>query len=99
VRDHGVEYGADGRSLVRITGIGANLSHAEPAPCSSTRSSTSSSCETKVLFFDITFASLVEADRAALSSIKLYVCLTDAAHLPNANLPNLVAYETSSRTR
>ncbi len=46
------------------------------------------------MFFDITFASLVGADRPPkLPSVKLYVAMTDRAHLPKANIPNLVAYE------
>jgi fatty-acyl-CoA synthase len=49
--------------------------------------------EDKVLFFDITFASLVEQIAPRCPSIKLYVCLTDAANLPKANIPGLVAYE------
>ncbi len=49
--------------------------------------------EDKVLFFDITFAPLVEKIAPHLKSVELYVALTDAAHLPKANIPNLVAYE------
>ncbi|HVV64294.1 MAG TPA: 3-(methylthio)propionyl-CoA ligase [Rhizomicrobium sp.] len=49
--------------------------------------------EDKVLFFDITFAKLVEAIAPRCPSIELFVCLTEAAHLPKANIPNLVAYE------
>jgi len=49
--------------------------------------------EDKVLFFDITFASLVEQIAPRCPCIKLYVCLTDAANLPKANIPGLVAYE------
>jgi fatty-acyl-CoA synthase len=49
--------------------------------------------EDKVLFFDITFAPLIEKIASRTPSIELFVCLTDAAHLPKANIPNLVAYE------
>jgi fatty-acyl-CoA synthase len=49
--------------------------------------------EDKVLFFDITFADLVAEIAPKLPSVELYVCLTDAAHLPKAKIPNLVAYE------
>ncbi len=49
--------------------------------------------EDKVLFFDITFAALVAEIAPKLPSVELYVCLTDAAHLPKAKIPNLVAYE------
>ncbi len=49
--------------------------------------------EDKVLFFDATFAKLVEELAPRLPTVELFVCLTDAAHLPKANIPNLVAYE------
>jgi fatty-acyl-CoA synthase len=49
--------------------------------------------EDKVLFFDITFAKLVEEIAPRLPSVELFVAMTDAAHLPQANIPNLVAYE------
>ncbi len=49
--------------------------------------------EDKVLFFDITFADLVAQIAPKLPNIELYVAMTDAAHLPKANIPNLVAYE------
>jgi acyl-CoA synthetase (AMP-forming)/AMP-acid ligase II len=49
--------------------------------------------EDRVLFFDITFAKLVEEIAPRCPTIELFVCLTDAANLPKANIPNLVAYE------
>ncbi|MBS0472284.1 MAG: long-chain-fatty-acid--CoA ligase [Proteobacteria bacterium] len=49
--------------------------------------------EDKVMFFDITFADLVAEIAPKLPKVELYVCLTDAAHLPKAKIPNLVAYE------
>ena len=49
--------------------------------------------EDKVLFFDATFADLVAQIAPKLKSVELYVAMSDAAHLPKANIPNLVAYE------
>ncbi|HEV2561974.1 MAG TPA: 3-(methylthio)propionyl-CoA ligase [Rhizomicrobium sp.] len=49
--------------------------------------------EDRVLFFDTTFTKLVEGLAAQVPSIKLFVALTDRAHLPEAKIPNLVAYE------
>jgi len=49
--------------------------------------------EDKVIFFDITFADLVAQIAPKLKNVELYVAMTDAAHLPKANIPNLVAYE------
>ena len=47
----------------------------------------------RALFFDITFSPLVAALAPKLKSIKLYVALTDRAHLPKDKIPHLVAYE------
>src|SRR3974390_1416648 len=47
----------------------------------------------KVLFFDISFAKLVAEIAPKVPSIKLYVAMTDRAHLPSDAIPNLVAYE------
>ncbi len=49
--------------------------------------------EDRVMFFDITFAKLVEEIAPKIPSIKLYVAMCDRAHLPDAKIPNLVAYE------
>src|ERR1700733_3894699 len=49
--------------------------------------------EDRVLFFDTTFAKLVEDLAPKLPSVQLYVALCDRAHLPTAAIPNLVAYE------
>jgi fatty-acyl-CoA synthase len=49
--------------------------------------------EDRVMFFDTTFAKLVEEIAPKLPSVKLYVALTDHAHLPDAKIPNMVAYE------
>ena len=77
-----------------ITGIGAVYHTLNPRLFPDQIVYIANHAEDKVLFFDITFADLVEqiAPQAAKTS-KLYVALTDAAHLPKANIPNLVAYE------
>ena len=49
--------------------------------------------EDKVLFFDITFTAIVEQIAPKVPSIKLFVAMTDRAHLPEAKIPDLVAYE------
>ena len=46
-----------------------------------------------MLFFDTTFADLVAALAPKIPSVKLFVALTDRAHLPEAKIPDLVAYE------
>ncbi len=49
--------------------------------------------EDRALFFDITFAELVAKLAPHLKTVEFYVALTDRAHLPAANIPNLIAYE------
>ncbi|HUB86212.1 MAG TPA: long-chain-fatty-acid--CoA ligase [Rhizomicrobium sp.] len=49
--------------------------------------------EDKALFFDTTFVPLVESIAPKLKKTKLFVAMTDAAHLPKMKLPRLVSYE------
>ena len=76
-----------------ITGIGAIYHTLNPRLFPDQIVYIANHAEDKVLFFDITFAPLVEQIAPRIPSIELFVCLTDAAHLPKANIPNLVAYE------
>jgi fatty-acyl-CoA synthase len=45
------------------------------------------------LFFDTSFTAIVEQMAPRLKDVRLYVALTDRAHLPDTSLPNLIAYE------
>ncbi len=49
--------------------------------------------EDKVLFFDITFAELVEKLAPLLKSVKTFVAMTDRAHMPAIQVPNLLCFE------
>ena len=49
--------------------------------------------EDKALFVDLTFMPLVEKIAPAVKSLKQIIVLTDAAHMPETALPNVVAYE------
>jgi fatty-acyl-CoA synthase len=49
--------------------------------------------EDKVLFFDISFAPLVEKLMPALRSVTAFVAMTDRAHMPQISVPNLLCYE------
>ncbi len=49
--------------------------------------------EDSVLFFDLTFAPLVEAIAAQCPTVKYWVAMTDAAHMPDLDVPNLLCYE------
>src|SRR5207247_1035284 len=49
--------------------------------------------EDRYVFFDLTFAPLVEKLAPACKGVKGWVAMTDRAHMPQANLPNLLCYE------
>jgi fatty-acyl-CoA synthase len=76
-----------------ITGIGAIYHTLNPRLFPDQLVYIANHAEDKVLFFDITFADLVAKIAPQLKSVELFVCLTDAAHLPKADIPNFVAYE------
>jgi fatty-acyl-CoA synthase len=76
-----------------ITGIGAVYHTLNPRLFPDQLVYIANHAEDKVLFFDITFADLVAQIAPRLRNVELYVAMTDAAHLPKANIPNLVAYE------
>ena len=47
----------------------------------------------QILFFDISFASLVEAIAPECPGVRHWVAMTDRAHMPDINVPNLSCYE------
>jgi fatty-acyl-CoA synthase len=49
--------------------------------------------EDRFVFFDTTFAPLVEKLAPQLKSVKGYVAMTDRSHMPKLNIPNLLCYE------
>ncbi len=49
--------------------------------------------EDRCLFVDITFMPLVEKIAPTVPSLHKIIVLTDAAHMPETSLPNVVAYE------
>jgi len=49
--------------------------------------------EDKVLFFDITFAPLVEQLAPRLTSVQAFVAMTDRAHMPAIKVPNLLCFD------
>ncbi|HSW08650.1 3-(methylthio)propionyl-CoA ligase [Aquabacterium sp.] len=49
--------------------------------------------EDQLLFFDITFAPLVEKLAPALKTVKAFIAMTDRAHMPAIELPNLLCYD------
>ena len=49
--------------------------------------------EDKVVFFDLSFAALVEKLAPQLKSVRHFVAMTDRARMPKERIPNLVCYE------
>jgi acyl-CoA synthetase (AMP-forming)/AMP-acid ligase II len=49
--------------------------------------------EDQYLFFDLTFAPLIEQLGPLMKSVKGFVAMTDRAHMPALNIPNLICYE------
>ncbi len=49
--------------------------------------------EDKVLFFDITFAPLVEQLAPRLKSVQAFVAMTDRAHMPAIDVPQLLCFD------
>ncbi len=76
-----------------ITGIGAIYHTLNPRLFPDQLVYIANHAEDKVIFFDITFADLVAKIAPQLPTVKLYVAMTDRAHLPTAAIPNMVAYE------
>ena len=50
--------------------------------------------EDKVLFLDLTFVPLVERLASEFKTVRAFVIMTDAAHMPETDLPNALCYET-----
>jgi fatty-acyl-CoA synthase len=49
--------------------------------------------EDSYVFFDITFAPLIEKLAPGLKTVKGFVAMTDRAHMPKEKIPNLLCYE------
>ncbi|MDE2462691.1 MAG: long-chain-fatty-acid--CoA ligase [Alphaproteobacteria bacterium] len=76
-----------------ITGIGAVYHTINPRLFPEQIAWIANHAEDRVLFFDTTFAPIVAQIAAELPRVKLFIALTDRAHLPEIPVPNLVAYE------
>ena len=76
-----------------ITGIGAIYHTLNPRLHPDQLAWIMNHAEDKALFFDITFAPVVEQIAPKLKKTKLFVAMTDREHLPKLKIKNLVAYE------
>jgi fatty-acyl-CoA synthase len=75
-----------------VSGIGAVLHTVNPRLFSEQIDYILNHAESRVLFFDITFSSLVASLRERLPSAESFVAMTDAERLPS-ELPDCIAYE------
>jgi fatty-acyl-CoA synthase len=49
--------------------------------------------EDEIMFVDLTFVPILEALKHKFGTVRKYIVLTDAEHMPDTSLPNAVAYE------
>ncbi|CAH1671920.1 3-methylmercaptopropionyl-CoA ligase [Hyphomicrobiales bacterium] len=76
-----------------ISGIGAITHTVNPRLFPEQIAGIVNHAEDRLLFLDLTFVPMIEALQEKLPSIRRYVVLTDAAHMPQTTLRDAVAYE------
>ena len=76
-----------------VAGIGSIIHTINPRLFPDQISYIANHAEDSYIFFDITFAPLVEKLAPALKSVKGFVAMTDRAHMPKEKIPNLLCYE------
>jgi len=76
-----------------VAGIGSIIHTINPRLFPDQISYIANHAEDSYIFFDITFAPLVEKLAPALKSVKGFVAMTDRAHMPKEQIPNLLCYE------
>ncbi len=76
-----------------VSGMGAILHTINPRLFPEQIEYIANHAEDQVLFFDITFAPLVEKLAPLLKSVKVFVAMTDRAHMPAIQVENLLCYE------
>ena len=76
-----------------VTGIGSVIHTINPRLFPDQITYIANHAEDSYIFFDITFAPLVEKLAPALKSAKGLIAMTDRAHMPKEKIPNLLCYE------
>ena len=76
-----------------ITGVGAVYHTINPRLFPEQIAYIANHAEDRLMFLDTTFVPLIEKLQDKLPTIRRYVILTDAAHMPQTSLRNAVAYE------
>ncbi len=76
-----------------VSGMGAVLHTINPRLFPDQIEYIANHAEDRVLFFDLTFAPLVEKLGPLMTTVKAFVAMTDRAHMPALKLPNVLCYE------
>ena len=76
-----------------VSGMGAVLHTINPRLFPEQITYIANHAEDKYLFFDLTFAPLIEKLGPQMKSVKGFVALTDRAHMPALSVANLLCYE------
>jgi len=76
-----------------VSGAGAVLHTINPRLFPEQITFIANHAEDQYLFFDLSFAPLIEKLCPSMKSVKGFVALTDRAHMPAIGVPNLVCYE------
>ena len=76
-----------------VSGMGAVLHTINPRLFPDQIEYIANHAEDRYVFFDVTFAPLVEKLAPKLASVKGFVAMTDRAHMPAVDVPNLLCYE------
>ncbi|SLN72807.1 3-(methylthio)propionyl-CoA ligase [Oceanibacterium hippocampi] len=77
-----------------VSGMGAVLHTLNPRLFPEQITYIANHAEDKYIFFDLTFAPLIEALADHLPNVKGFVAMTDAAHMPDIKVDRLHCYET-----
>jgi fatty-acyl-CoA synthase len=77
-----------------VSGIGAVLHTINPRLFPEQIEYIANHAEDSYVFVDLTFVPLLEALQDKLKSVKGFVVMTDAAHMPQTKLKNVLCYET-----
>jgi fatty-acyl-CoA synthase len=76
-----------------VSGMGAVLHTINPRLFPEQIEYIANHAEDRYVFFDLTFAPLVEKLAPKLTTVRGFVALTDRAHMPSIAVPNLLCYE------
>ena len=76
-----------------VSGMGAVLHTVNPRLFPEQITYIANHAEDMYLFFDLTFAPMIEKLGQAMKSVKGFVAMTDRAHMPALSVPNLICYE------